>query len=109
MPAPALHTVERLKVRPANPECERVCLRELLPRLVTSTRYVMALPLLNFAIMARRVGALLGILILLSLLLALIWRVYRQHESMHRPSEAAVVSLDVGAPQSVEKIAPLLC
>lgn len=68
----------------------------------------MALPLLNFAIMARRVGALLGILILLSLLLALIWRVYRQHESMHRPSEVAVMSLDASAPTSVTSVEALL-
>jgi hypothetical protein len=54
----------------------------------------MALPLLNFAIMVRRVVALLGMLILLSLLLALIWRVHRQHESMRKPGEVAVVSLD---------------
>jgi len=47
--------------------------------------------------MARRVGALLGIVILLALVLVLVWDVYRHHEMSREIEEPAVVSLDVRA------------
>lgn len=47
--------------------------------------------------MARRVGALLGIVILLALILVLMWDVYRHHNPDSEIDEPAVVSLDARA------------
>jgi len=46
---------------------------------------------------ARRIGALLGIVVLLALVLMLIYDVYRHHEAGREMEEPAIVSLDVHA------------
>ena len=47
--------------------------------------------------MARRVAALLAIVVLLGLVLILMWRVYVHHENGREPEEPSVVALDAGA------------
>ena len=49
------------------------------------------------AIMARRVAALLAIVVLLGLVLILMWRVYLHHENGREPEEPSVVALDARA------------
>lgn len=43
--------------------------------------------------MARRVSALVGIVVIIGLVLLLMWDVYRHHEGMHLRDEPAIVSL----------------
>ncbi len=59
--------------------------------------------------MARRIGALFGMAMLLALVLVLIWDVHRHHELMHEPDEPGVVRLDGGTPSSVVNFAPRFC
>ena len=47
--------------------------------------------------MARRVGALLGIAVLLGLMLVLMWEVYRHHQAGNEIEETTVVSVDAHA------------
>ncbi len=56
--------------------------------------------LLPQRLMARRVGALLAIAILVALVLVLVSNVYRHHEQMHETDET-VVQMDDGIPVSV--------
>jgi len=46
---------------------------------------------------ARRISALLGIVILTGLVLALMWRVYRHHEGIRAHDEPAIVMLRTAA------------
>jgi hypothetical protein len=53
------------------------------------------------AVMARRVTALVGIILIVGLLIVLIWRVYLHHESRAPADEPAVVSIVSGNPVNV--------
>jgi hypothetical protein len=56
------------------------------------------------AVVARRISALLAIVILLGLVLVLMWRVYVHHRSLRERDETVIVSLDAPPSASVEKI-----
>lgn len=49
------------------------------------------------SVMARRVSALLGIVVIVGLALALMWRVYRHHEAAQLHDEPAIVALQFRA------------
>ncbi len=59
--------------------------------------------------MARRVGALVAMAMLLALVLVLVWNVHRHHELMHEPDEPGIVRLDRGTASSVVNFAPRFC
>jgi hypothetical protein len=59
--------------------------------------------------MARRLGALLGILLIAGLLLLLVWGVYQHHQTMQQPDQDAATVVDALRVSSVVKFAPQFC
>ena len=53
------------------------------------------------SLMARRIGALVAIAMLVALVVTLVWSVYQHHELMRVPDESAIVRLDIAPPSSV--------